>query len=146
MKARGRNIPAPGWSASSRFQRLLWDKSEDPSQIRRLLLCSGKIYYDLLAALSPGERWIGIAQLEQLYPFPNEELKALLGQLPKASEVFWVQEEPKNMGAWRYMLPLLQELIASRPARLQFVGRVESASPATGFYEAHVLEQKQIVQ
>ena len=134
--------------STGRFQRLLWGKSADPSQIRRLLLCSGKIYYDLLAALNSAERWIEIARLEQLYPFPSEELKSLLERLPNVSEVFWVQEEPKNMGAWRYMLPLLQELIAShaRPVRLQFVGRVESASPATGFYEAHVMEQKQIVE
>src|SRR5258707_510354 len=134
--------------STGRFQKLLWDARADASQVRRLLLCSGKIYFDLLLAGDKIDSSIGIARIEQLYPFPNEELKALLERLPNLSEVFWVQEEPKNMGAWRYMLPLLQELLSSRPGppSLRFVGRVESASPATGFYEAHILEQKQIVE
>ena len=134
--------------STGRFQKLLWDARADSSQVRRLLLCSGKIYFDLLASWDKADSSTGIGRIEQLYPFPNEELKALLERLPNLSEVFWVQEEPKNMGAWRYMLPLLQELLSSRPGppSLRFVGRVESASPATGFYEAHILEQKQIVE
>jgi 2-oxoglutarate dehydrogenase E1 component len=88
-------------------------------------------------------------RVEQLYPFPREELTSLLGQLPNLKELWWVQEEPRNMGAWRYMLPLLSELSlgtkGTHPA-VGFVGRAESASPATGYLQAHELEQKLLVQ
>ncbi len=131
------------------YRRLIADEA-DPKAVSRLLLCSGKVYYDLKQALTErGDSTIRIARLEQLYPLPEGEIQELLKGMPNLKELFWVQEEPRNMGAWRYMSNRLEELIrlpgVAKPARVGFVGRVESASPATGFHEAHVLEQKLIV-
>jgi 2-oxoglutarate dehydrogenase E1 component len=136
--------------AHGRFKRLLWDRLEvDREEVDRLLLCSGKVFYDLRQARDALKDYrIGIARFEQLYPFPGEELVHLLDSLPRLKEILWVQEEPKNMGAWGYMFPKLGK-IASLRERLPvvgFIGRRESASPATGFHEAHALEQKQIVE
>jgi 2-oxoglutarate dehydrogenase E1 component len=131
------------------FRRLIADEA-DPKAVSRLLLCSGKVYYDLKSALTERkDPTIRIARLEQLYPLPEGELEELFKGMPNLKELFWVQEEPRNMGAWRYMSNRLEDLIrlpgVAKPARVVFVGRVESASPATGFHEAHVLEQKLIV-
>jgi 2-oxoglutarate dehydrogenase E1 component len=132
-----------------RFKRLIWDRLEvDREEVDRLLLCTGKIFYDLVAARDAlTDLRIGIARVEQLYPFPTEELSHLLDSLPRVREILWVQEEPKNMGAWGYIFPRLGRLAAAREPLpiVGFVGRRDSASPATGFHEAHVLEQKQIV-
>jgi 2-oxoglutarate dehydrogenase E1 component len=136
--------------ATGRFQRVLPDQAElDAAQVERILLCTGKVYYDLAAERARRqEKAVAIARVEQLYPFPRPELEALFARYPNAREVLWVQEEPKNMGAWQYIFPLLQEVASSRaPApKLSFVGRVAAASPATGFHEAHELEQRQIVE
>jgi 2-oxoglutarate dehydrogenase E1 component len=105
-------------------------------------LCSGKVYFDLVKARPPH---VAIARLEQLYPLPVPELTAALKSFPNLTEVFWVQEEPKNCGPWRYMLEPLSTLIDGR-ARLRYVGRPESASPATGFLNTHQYEQKQLVE
>ena len=132
-----------------RFRRLIADDAEG-KEVRRLLLCSGKVYYDLrqgLAARKP--RGIRLARVEQLYPLPVAEIETLLKSMPNLTELFWVQEEPRNMGAWRYMSNRLRTLALRDwpgPVRIGFVGRVESASPAAGFAEAHLLEQKLIVE
>jgi 2-oxoglutarate dehydrogenase E1 component len=135
--------------AHGRFQRLLWKVPDAPAEIRRLLLCSGKVYYDVAQGLqeSPNPS-IAIGRVEQLYPLSKQGLTELVESLPNLAEIVWVQEEPKNMGACRYMVPILQELAQSHPAKpsVSFVGRVESASPAAGFHQAHDMEQKQIVE
>jgi 2-oxoglutarate dehydrogenase E1 component len=135
--------------AHGRFRRLLWDRLEvDREEVDRLLLCSGKVFYDLVQARDALKDFrIGIARFEQLYPFPGEELMHLLDSLPRLEEIIWVQEEPKNMGAWGYMFPKLGRVatLRHRLPVVGFIGRRESASPATGFHEAHVFEQKQIV-
>ena len=118
------------------------------SKATRLLMCSGKVYFDLRRARDAAKDWtLAIARLEQLYPLPAPELKALLTALVKLSHVRWVQEEPRNSGAWRYLVePLTGLILESRPkATLAYVGRVESASPATGYLKAHEYEQKQLV-
>ena len=131
------------------FQRLIPpDASADPKQVTRLLLCSGKIFYELNEALERAkDPTIGLARVEQLYPMPKPELKKLLASMPQLSELFWVQEEPRNMGAWRYIFPILTETAAgaSKTLTVGYVGRVESASPASGFAKAHQLEQNLIV-
>jgi 2-oxoglutarate dehydrogenase E1 component len=119
-----------------------------PAEVTRLLLCSGKVYFDLVKARdAAGDRSIAIARLEQLYPLPQGELQALLASLPKVQEVFWVQEEPKNAGAWRFLLEPLMQLVNALPTRprLQYVGRPESASPATGYSKSHTYEQNLLV-
>ena len=115
----------------------------DASKVRRVLMCSGKIYYELLAyAKEHGHGDVAIVRVEQLYPLATSKLKSLLAKYADA-ELCWVQEEPKNMGAWTYMFPRLLDLTDRRPT---FVGRVESASPATGFKEAHEIEQNLILR
>ena len=88
-------------------------------------------------------------RVEQLFPFPFEELAALVGKMPQLTELYWVQEEPRNSGAWSFMFPRLHDLIAARglnPLKLGYIGRAEAASPATGFPSTHNLEQQLIVE
>jgi 2-oxoglutarate dehydrogenase E1 component len=135
--------------SQGKFHRLIADPAETDG-VDRLLLCTGKVYYDLAAGWqSKPDPGIQIARLEQLYPLPTDELRGLLASMPKLKEIIWVQEEPRNLGAWKYMSLRLQDLASAmrprEPIRVGFVGRVETASPATGFYQAHVIEQKLIV-
>jgi 2-oxoglutarate dehydrogenase E1 component len=137
--------------ATGRFKRLLGEQSRDVElqKATRLLLCSGKVYFDLKRARDAAkDTALVIARLEQLYPLPVPELNELLAAMPKLQQVRWVQEEPKNSGAWRYLIEPLTGLIhAAHPkAGLAYVGRVESASPATGYLKAHEYEQKQLVE
>ncbi|MCL6636957.1 MAG: 2-oxoglutarate dehydrogenase E1 component [Alicyclobacillus sp.] len=113
--------------------------------VERVLLCTGKIGVELAAALeaqavSPA---LAVLRLEQLYPFPANRLTDLLSRYPHAKEFIWVQEEPRNMGAWSYVAPRLQRLLAGRP--LAYVGRPARSSPAEGIADAHEVMQKQIV-
>ncbi len=115
---------------------------------KRLLLCSGKVYFDLRNAREAAkDTSVAIVRLEQLYPLPVPELTELLGSLPKVTDIRWVQEEPRNSGAWHALLEPLTKLVSTaRPnATLSYVGRVESASPATGYPKAHEYEQKLLV-
>ena len=117
--------------------------------VTRLLLCSGRVYYDLKAARDAAKQnTVAIARLEQLYPLPVPELKALFGSLPALKDVHFVQEEPRNAGAWRQLVePLQTALKEVKPAlTLTYVGRPESASPATGFLKTHQYEQKLLVE
>ncbi|MFV8749294.1 2-oxoglutarate dehydrogenase E1 component [Nannocystaceae bacterium ST9] len=134
-----------------RFQRVIDDPRmpvghEPVDAIERVLLCSGKVYYDLdHAREKSGRRDVALVRVEQLYPFDRtgEAIAAALARYPRASDVRWVQEEPRNMGAWHFMLPRLLELAAGR--KLTYVGRPESASPATGSSEAHKMEVAQLL-
>jgi 2-oxoglutarate dehydrogenase E1 component len=117
----------------------------DPTATRRVLLCSGKVYYDLLIGRT--ERvveGVAIARVEQLYPFPADEIRALLERYPADAEVCWVQEESRNCGAWHFVEPRLREIIG--PERdLEYVGRAAAASPATGSYKIHRQELDRIL-
>ncbi|MGH9379489.1 MAG: 2-oxoglutarate dehydrogenase E1 component [Thermoanaerobaculia bacterium] len=111
----------------------------------RILLCSGKIAHELRAEREKrGAESTAIVSLEQLYPFPDEELSAELDRYPDARDIRWVQEEPANMGALFFVLPRIERLIRGRHVRT--VKRSESASPATGSGKAHQLEQKTLLQ
>jgi 2-oxoglutarate dehydrogenase E1 component len=136
---------------SGTFRRVIdeVDAAVDPKQVTRVLLCSGKVYFDLVKQRAATKRLTtAIVRLEQLYPLPEGELREALARYPKAAEVWWVQEEPKNAGAWRYLLEPLMALTAELPKRpaLRYVGRPESASPATGFLSSHQYEQKLLVE
>ncbi|HEX7085656.1 MAG TPA: 2-oxoglutarate dehydrogenase E1 component, partial [Vicinamibacterales bacterium] len=110
--------------------------------IRRLVLCSGKVYVDLVTSpLRERHPDIAIARLEQLYPFPWSDVKALLDTYPALEEVVWVQEEPENMGAWTFVRPLLEELLVDR-VPLAYVGRARSASPSEGTSTWHAVNQR----
>ena len=119
---------------------------EDPTateSVRKVLLCSGKVFYELMAARAEaGANDVAIVRLEQLYPFPEVELAEALGAFPEGIEVAWVQEEPANMGAIHYVRPLLRGMLGRRLGR---VSRAASASPATGSARQHAAEQQHIL-
>jgi len=115
-------------------------------EVTRLALCSGRVYVDLLASPKRSEaRAVAIARVEQLYPFPSDELAAVLAAYPHLREVVWLQEEPQNMGAWSFVAPRLAALAAERGVALSYIGRPERASTAVGSSRRHVAEQNRIV-
>ena len=123
----------------------------DPADTTRHILCSGKVYYDLVKALEDDDRRdeIAITRLEQFYPLPKEELKAELARYADVDETVWVQEEPRNMGAWTFVESRLDSLLDDVHGhckhRVQYVGRPASASPATGSAKVHDREQELLV-
>lgn len=121
------------------FQRLLTpDGTTDSSDVQRLILCSGKVSIDLQNALEKSESEVAVAvrRVEQLYPFPQSELAATLKQYPNLKEVVWLQEEPRNMGAWGFVEPRIRALLKPEN-RLIYVGRRSHASPAEGLADVH---------
>ena len=127
------------------FRTVLGDAEADRSRVRRLVLCSGKIYYDLVGheLRGPAEQ-IAIPRIEQLYPFPVAAYDELLSRYPNLKELLWVQEEPQNMGAWRAVRHRLEEGLPA-DVQLRYVGRAWRASPSEGYPTAHLLEQERIV-
>jgi 2-oxoglutarate dehydrogenase E1 component len=116
--------------------------------VRRVVLCSGKIYYDLLEQRRAGadaEQGIALMRVEELYPFPTQELAAMLARYAKVDQVFWVQEEAQNMGAWTFVRSYLDEILPDG-CELSYIGRDEAASPATGSHHVHQAEQREIVE
>jgi 2-oxoglutarate dehydrogenase E1 component len=133
-----------GELANGSFQPVIVDAKKD-ADVRRVVLCTGKVYYDLLAKLDQdGSEKIAVVRVEELYPFPEERLRAVVDRFDSADEFIWVQEEPQNMGAWTYMEPRLRALLDG-PAMLGYVGRPERASPAEGYASDHETEQARIV-
>src|SRR5213083_71567 len=111
----------------------------------RLVLCSGKVYYDVVLSPRRAEAaHVAIGRVELLYPFPTLELAALIKRYPKITEIVWVQEEPRNMGPQKFMLPQLRELVGPGVA-VRDIGRPERSSPAEGYPAAHQAEQARIV-
>jgi len=124
-------------------------KVTDRSKVHRVILCSGKVYFDLESAREKAQNadskdWLAIVRLEQFYPFPKTRLQQIFDSYPNATELFWTQEEPKNMGGWTFVKERLEEIIPSR-LKLIYVGRPASASPATGSYAVHELEQEKLI-
>jgi 2-oxoglutarate dehydrogenase E1 component len=118
---------------------------QQAAAVTRLVLCTGKLYYDLMAEADKlGDRRPAIARVEQLYSFPWPESRAVLARYPGLRQLVWVQEEPRNMGAWSYLEPRLRELLPAGAA-LSYAGRPERASPAEGYPAAHAAEQARIV-
>ncbi len=134
--------------ANGRFQPVLSIAGEaDPARVRRLVLSSGKVGVDLVASMeSPNAsyNWLAHGRIEQLYPFPKDDVARLISRYPGLREVIWLQEEPENMGAWRFVLPHLQALTPNA-VRLRYIGRAESASPAEGHASEHHREQTRIL-
>ena len=129
--------------ATGSFQRVIPDDTVDPAQATRVLLCSGKIYYELAAERRKSKRQdIAIVRLEQYYPLSNA-LASALARYRDGTPVVWVQEEPRNMGAWYFLNARRREVVSER-LPLSLVSRPESASPATGSKAAHDLEQRML--
>jgi 2-oxoglutarate dehydrogenase E1 component len=123
------------------------DDSEvtDRGAVRRVVLCSGKVFYDLSAARrKSGDASVAVVRLEQFYPFPEALLREIFDSYPNAAQLVWAQEEPKNYGGWQFVEPRLTNMLkgCERPF---YVGRAASASPATGSYAVHEMEQRQLV-
>ncbi|MEE8321110.1 MAG: 2-oxoglutarate dehydrogenase E1 component [Gammaproteobacteria bacterium] len=133
---------------NGRFQTVIDEiDGMDPSKISRLLVCSGKVYYDLLKARRENKiDNIAIARLEQLFPFPLTDMRKILDRYPNMKEVVWVQEEPKNQGSWYYMQSR-GTMIGCLDERHTFgyAGRFYSASPAAGYMSTHLAQQRQLV-
>jgi 2-oxoglutarate dehydrogenase E1 component len=115
--------------------------AESRDQVKRLVFCTGKIYYDLLAKRAPH---IALVRVEQLYPWPHDEVARIVDLYPSLQEVVWSQEEPKNMGAWTYVSPRLR-VSTGNAMIVRYIGRPERASPAEGYASAHNAEQERIV-
>ena len=131
--------------SEGRFRPVLAEPGVDPAQITRLLLCSGKIYYDIVGHTAREQSpSVAVGRVELLYPFPQHEILALIESYPKLREVVWVQEEPRNMGARAHMAPRLLQIL---PPSLEFgyVGRPERAASGEGYPVAHADEQNRIV-
>ena len=129
------------------FQLVIDDPAvADKDRVRRVVLCSGKIYYTLQAAREKEKGGFvdaAIVRVEQPYPFPEKELGALLAKYGRKQEVCWVQEEPKNRGAWTFMEPRLRAMLPD--TILTYIGRDAAASPATGSMKDHQKEERDIV-
>jgi 2-oxoglutarate dehydrogenase E1 component len=131
-------------------------RTEQRDTVRRLVFCTGKLYYDLVAARAEKEKsgggvtngggtgGIAIARVEELYPWPHDAVAMVVDQYPNIEEVVWTQEEPKNMGAWTFVSPRLRASTGNQ-LTVRFLGRPERASPAEGYYQAHAEEQSRIV-
>ncbi len=118
----------------------------DPKNVNRILLCSGKLYYDLCAAREKHQvKNVGIVRIEQLYPLRGDEILDALSVYPEGSLLIWVQEEPRNMGAWSYISRKLPPLVLSS-FKWSAITRPQSASPATGSYSRHALEHTKLIQ
>ena len=150
LRAKEVASPLDELGSGSSFHRVIGETGPIAAddQIRRVVLCSGKVYFDLLKArIASGDDRVALVRVEQLYPFPFNSLARVLARWPDA-EIVWCQEEPQNMGAWNFVDRRIErvltglEVAAKRP---RFVGRAEAASPATGLFKRHVEEQVQLV-
>ena len=131
--------------ANGEFQRLIPDTTASAKKVRRVVLCSGKVYYDLLEqAQKDGIKDVALVRIEQLYPFPRPELTAELQRFGTATEVVWCQEEPQNQGAWYQIQHHLRSCLQPKQS-LSYAGRARSPSPAAGHLAEHVAEQVQLV-
>jgi 2-oxoglutarate dehydrogenase E1 component len=131
--------------ADGSFKPVIDDASADKASVRRLVVCAGKIYYDLLGHEARSDaNGVAVARIEQLYPFPTDAARALISSYPSLDEVVWTQEEPQNMGPWRSIRHRLEEASADVP--LRFVGRPWRASPSEGYPTAHSIEQDRIAR
>jgi len=117
----------------------------EPEKVERVVLCTGKVAIDLAEKVNPEEHsWLQILRLEEIYPFPLETLKAQFDQYPNLKEVIWLQEEPKNMGAWTFVEPRINEILQGK-IEVSYVGRRRRSSPAEGEPDIHKIEQARII-
>jgi 2-oxoglutarate dehydrogenase E1 component len=136
----------------SSFHRVMYEKppSPDDAKVTRAVLCSGKVYYDLAqrrAELGLDDT-VALLRLEQIAPFPQQVLAEELARYAKSIDVVWCQEEPRNMGAWGFVVPRIEavlEQLGMAQARPIYAGRAASASTATGSHQQHLREQRSLV-
>ena len=126
------------------FQRVIQDpEAPSPSDVQRIIFCTGKIYHELNAARQSGNHGhVSLNRIEQLYPFPEQEVMDVINSYPEAVEVTWVQEEPRNMGGFSKMFDLFENTLG---VSIKYLGREESASPAVGSSKIHAKQQQEII-
>ena len=149
------------FSKKNSFHRVLWDHAIDPKEnsfielkksnkIRKVILCSGKVYFDLLAAREKIKKDdVVIFRIEQLYPFPIKSLVKEIKVYAKNAKFYWCQEEPKNMGGWFSVRDYIQwtlETINANNSKISYIGRSPDASPATGYAKRHISQQQEIIE
>lgn len=128
------------FAEGTRFQEVIGDSYADPKKVKRVLICSGKIYYDLFNKQQEDKRKdVAVIRLEQIYPLPIVQLREMIA-LYKNAEFVWVQEEPRNMGPWNFILRVITDV------KLHYIGRKPSASPASGYYKQHAAEEKVLIE
>ncbi len=140
------------FTEQSTFHRVLWDdhraELKQGKDVKRIVLCSGKVYYDLMEERNKREiKDVHILRLEQIYPFPDKVLEEELAQYPNA-DVVWCQEEPKNQGAWFFVNPMIEDVLTAikhKAGRPKYAGRIATAAPATGYAKRHAMEQARLV-
>jgi 2-oxoglutarate dehydrogenase E1 component len=132
--------------AQGHFRVLIDDEDRpEPMEVRRIVLASGKVYFDLLEERRAGARGdVAVVRIEQLYPFPVDEYRGILDRYPAARQIVWCQEEPQNQGAWYQIRHRLQETLG-QAQQLLYAGRAAAAAPATGLMQLHVEQQKALV-
>lgn len=131
---------------SGGFLPVITDKEANAANIKRVLFCSGKVYYDLLAERKKiADESTAIARVEQFYPFPKKQIVDELNKFAGATDIVWVQEEPENMGGWCFMESRLLKLLTGN-RKLRYAGRAASASPATGSHTIHQMELRQLLK
>ena len=147
------------FSKENSFHRVLWDHAKEPknnfiklkedNKIKKVILCSGKVYFDLLDEREKLKKDdVILFRIEQLYPFPAKALVKELKPYAKNANFFWCQEEPKNMGAWFSVRDYIQwtlDTIKANNNKISYIGRKPAASPATGYVRRHIFQQKEII-
>ena len=132
--------------ATGGFQEVLDDVTATAKAVKKIIFCTGKIFYDLIEAKQKSAAdGIAIIRIEQLYPFPALQLLAIIEKYKGATEFIWAQEEPENMGAWVHVMRMFTKYDKLNTLQLKYVGRGENASPATGFSKVHAEQQQLII-
>ena len=133
--------------AEGTFQPVIAEIDElDAAKVERLVFCSGKVYYDLLEARRDASLHnVALVRLEQLYPFPYDAMTEAVKSYPKAKSIVWCQEEPRNQGAWRSNRHRIERVLPDKVKAVEFAGRAPSASPASGYMNQHLIEQKRLI-
>ncbi|MDQ7969211.1 MAG: 2-oxoglutarate dehydrogenase E1 component [Oxalicibacterium faecigallinarum] len=134
--------------AKGSFQTVIGeiDEKVDPKKVKRIIACSGRVYYDLVAARKERNQYeVAIIRVEQLYPFPHKSFAAELRKFPNVTEMVWAQDEPQNQGAWFQIQHNILENMAEGQ-KLAYAGRPASASPAVGYYDKHYAQQKALIE
>jgi 2-oxoglutarate dehydrogenase E1 component len=128
---------------NGRFQEVIDDANVDAKKVKRVLFCTGKVYYDLFEEQKTAKRTdVAIVRVEQLYPYPEKQMEAIFAKY-KNAEYVWVQEEPYNMGAWGY---ILRRMYLMNNTQIEVIARDEASSPAVGYLKAHIEKQAELVK
>lgn len=133
--------------ARGRFQTVLGDTSVEADEVKRVIFCSGRVYYDLLAERRQRklEKDVALVRIEQLYPFPHKAFETEINRYTKATQIVWCQDEPQNQGAWFFIQHHLLDALKDGQ-KLSYAGRPASASPAVGYYDKHFAQQKDLLE